>query len=63
MENILTYVAEEMVKLQLNYAEIQPYDDYQTIRVTKDVVKYHNDKLIELANLIKECKDGTANLH
>ena len=59
MEQVIEYVAQELLKLQLNYAELQPYDDYNTVKITKELVHNHNAKLIELSNILWENKDGS----
>jgi hypothetical protein len=60
MKEVLEYVAREMRKLQINFAEIQPYDDRQTILITKETVYMHNNKLLELSDILRENIDGNA---
>ena len=57
-KEIVEYVAVEMLKLQLNYANLKEYDDRQTIPVTHQVVEFHNNRLIELSNILMENRDG-----
>jgi hypothetical protein len=58
MDNIVEYVASEMRKLFINYADIQPYDEFNTVRITKETVQFHNEKIIELSDILKENING-----
>jgi hypothetical protein len=57
MEQIIEYVAEELLKLQINYADIHQYDEFNTIRITKESVHYHNSRIMELSNILIENKN------
>lgn len=62
-KELLEYVAAEMLKLQLNIAEIRQYDDRQTIPVTRHLIDFHNNRLIELSNILMENRNGDIRTH